>query len=249
MDKNYKFDEADFKNVNTYAKDFAGIEYTPSLAQVIKSAFSDFRNLPNLGYPSKIEKGNLNQIPLKEYTKKLTKKYLKGYSTRPSLKVGQKSKTFSDPTMEILLSAKSKSLSNGDVTKVVEGHKILMTAENLLGDLLEEYLSLRLLKYGWHCCWGSSIDAVDFCNEDGRLLQIKNSDNSENSSSKRVRNGTTIIAWARRISTKENTFRWDYLIEETGADNISEDDFRVFVSNTVKNNPKSLFTPNNSRFN
>lgn len=249
MDKLNQFDEPDFTYVITYSKKFIGNDFSLGLNQIKKTAFLDYRNLPNLGYPSKIRKGKLRIIPLKKYIENLTTKNLKGYKSRPSIKDGQKSKTFSDPTIEVLLIAKSKKLTNVDVTKIADGHKLLMTSENLLGNFLEEYLSLYLLKFGWNYCWGSSIDAVDVCHEDCRLLHVKNSDNSENSSSKRIRNRTTIIKWARRISTKHNSFRWNYLIEETGADTILECDFREFVSITVEENPKGIYTSIKSRFN
>jgi len=58
-------------------------------------------------------------------------------------------------------------------------------------------LADNLIAYGWHCAWGETIRSVDFCSEDGQLLQIKNRSNSENSSSSRVREGTNIIKWFR----------------------------------------------------
>ena len=51
----------------------------------------------------------------------------------------------------------------------------MMTIEGMVGNLLEEYLATILHPYGWYCCWGSTIDAVDFCKEDGSLLQVKTS--------------------------------------------------------------------------
>ncbi|HRH64441.1 MAG TPA: SinI family restriction endonuclease, partial [Bacteroidia bacterium] len=99
----------------------------------------------------------------------------------------------------------------------------------------------RLKINGWCCCWGSTIDAVDFCKKDGSLIQIKNSDNSENSSSSRVRAGTTIKKWYRRKSTKQNTFFWNNLHAMVDRTDLTEDDFRDFVKATVKKNPNCLY--------
>ena len=104
--------------------------------------------------------------------------------------------------MKIILLERLPELTQELANQVEGGHSLMMTIENLVGDLLEEYLSVKLKENGWCCCWGSTIDAVDFCKADGSLIQIKNSDNSENSSSSRVRAGTTIEKWYRRKSTK-----------------------------------------------
>jgi hypothetical protein len=117
----------------------------------------------------------------------------------------------------------------------------MMTIENLIGDLLEEYLSLKLNENNWFCCWGSTIDAVDFIKPDGSLIQIKNSDNSENSSSSRVRNNTTIQKWKRRKSSKADTFYWDELNQILDRSDLSEESFREFVKNTIERNPDCLY--------
>ena len=85
---------------------------------------------------------------------------------------------------------------------------------------------------------------IDFCNENGRLLQIKNSSNTENSSSKTVREGTVIEHWFRRLA-KKGTTNWDALNDLVNItkerDKLSEDSFMFFVRNTVSNNPGLLF--------
>ncbi len=239
MDNKAKFD-ADFDSVIAYA-----IEYNKFLSKdleiVLKTAFSDKSLLPTLGYSAKKTNNYTNLICLKEYVGKFIDKYQKGYNNRPSERVGNNSKTFSDPIIGLILSLRIKSIDSKDLKKIVDGHSLQMSIENIVGDLLEEYLSIRLNVLGWYCCWGSSIDAVDFCNEKGELLQIKNSDNSENSSSSRVRIGTQIKKWARRKSTKENTFYWEDLIALIGAKNISEEDFRKFVKETIEKNPACIY--------
>ena len=74
--------------------------------------------------------------------------------------------------------------------------------EMMIGQLLEWYL----LKEGKNCGWiftAECVRAVDFLkmeNESWMLYQIKNSDNTENSSAKDIRTGTPIIHWFRRVS-------------------------------------------------
>jgi hypothetical protein len=75
-------------------------------------------------------------------------------------------------------------------------------AEMMIGALLEKYIFSKGQKYGW-VFTGECIEAVDFIKKTNKrwtTLQIKNSDNTENSSSKTVRDQTTIIKWHRRNS-------------------------------------------------
>ncbi|MFR4236189.1 MAG: SinI family restriction endonuclease, partial [Alistipes onderdonkii] len=114
-------------------------------------------------------------------------------------------------------------------------HSLLMTIENNIGELLEEYLAVKLSPLGWYCCWGSTIDAVDFCKADGSLLQIKTSDNSENSSSSRVRQGTPIEKWFRRFSRRPGVYNWESLNGYwDGLDRVVS--FRAFAEKTAAAN-------------
>lgn len=75
-------------------------------------------------------------------------------------------------------------------------------AEMMIGALLEKYIFSKGQKYGW-VFTGECIKAVDFIqktNQGWTTLQIKNSDNTENSSATSVRDQTTIIKWHRRNS-------------------------------------------------
>jgi hypothetical protein len=200
MKETYEFDSTESKKAIAYAKEFAGSEYTDEMGIVLTVALSDKRNLPTLGYTDEYP------IPLRNYVSLWVKKYLNGFNSRPSVKTGKPSNTHSDPIVKIILQSGLPNIDDKLADKIEGGHSLMMTIENLVGELLEEYLSDKLKINGWCCCWGSTIDAVDFCKKDGSLIQIKNSDNSENSSSSRVRAGTTIKKWYRRKSTKQNTF-------------------------------------------
>lgn len=109
-----------------------------------------------------------------------------------------------------------------------QAHNLFMSAENVQGNLLEEYISVSTRPYGWIWCAGNTLRAIDFCSSDGAvLLQVKNKSNTENSSSSNIRHGTTILKWYRlgtRIvrGQKVPTYKWDAL-------------------NTIINNHRTLF--------
>ena len=83
------------------------------------------------------------------------------------------------------------------------------------------------------------MKAVDFIHEDGRLLQVKNRSNSENSSSSAVRKGTDIEKWFR-IRADRIVYMWDTLNKKCGTDTLSEKSFVQFAQTTIKNNPSCL---------
>ncbi|MGA9379990.1 MAG: SinI family restriction endonuclease, partial [Phormidium sp.] len=98
------------------------------------------------------------------------------------------------------------------VDKYIYGHRIAMSAENLLGRLLEAYIADKIEPYGWIWCSGEIVFATDFikCSGEGKwiCLQVKNADNSENSSSSQIRKefkrrgyqDVTIEAWFRSVA-------------------------------------------------
>ena len=156
--------------------------------------------------------------------KKWVGAYLAGYNNRPSVRTGNCSGTHPDPMAKTILRTRIPGLEDNLADKIVAGHSLLMTIENNIGELLEEYLSVKLSPLGWYCCWGSTIDAVDFCKADGSLLQIKTSDNSENSSSSRVRQGTPIGKWFRRFSRRPGVYNWESLNRMLGRPVIRRKD-------------------------
>ena len=92
-----------------------------------------------------------------------------------------------------------------------------MSAENIQGNLLEEYIASKVRPYGFLWCDGNIVRAVDFCNTDGScMLQIKNKSNTENSSSSNIREGTSIEKWYRlgtrtRNGVKTPDYKWETL--------------------------------------
>lgn len=113
-------------------------------------------------------------------------------------------------------------------------HLLSMGAENLVGELLERYLASVMEPKGWIWCSGSMVKAVDLIKppaapgEAWKLLQVKNRDNSENSSSSAIRNGTDIDKWFRTFSKKTGS-NWGAFPDAEIHPLVSEVGFRKFV--------------------
>jgi hypothetical protein len=167
------------------------------------------------------------------------KKYNAAFKRRPSVGVSNLPGTLADPIVTTIIKSRFPTLSEHHLDTINQAHRMSMSAENILGLLLEEYLADELAQANWHCAWGETIKHVDFCNTDGRLLQVKNRSNSENSSSSRVRIGTTIEKWYR-IDARTCQYKWSELNSKCGLANLSEDSFVSFVQNCIKDNPAIL---------
>jgi len=119
--------------------------------------------------------------------------------------------------------------------KIQTEHQHSMAAENMVGELLERYIDSVLSSHGWVWCCESLVKHVDFIKYEAtgyKLLQIKNRDNSENSSSKAIRNGTTIEHWFRTFS-KTGSTNWNSFPDTTVKSKLSEDDFIKFVEDYI----------------
>jgi hypothetical protein len=216
--------DVEFTEALNVVRSDAGSYYVEQMEFVLKAHFADSKSYDNYRHGDKAK-----------YLKRWTKKYLKGFSSRPSVRTGKPSGTVPDPLVKLIFEYRLDLGGKGG--RYEAGHSAMMTIENIVGDFLEEYLDIKLRDKGWYCCWGSTVDAVDFCHRDGGLLQVKNSDNSENSSSSRVRQGTEIRKWFRRFSGRPNEFNWDALQELTGDSSLTEVEFRNFIMDILKNNP------------
>ncbi len=171
--------------------------------------------------------------------KKWLLKYQRGFDGRASKRVSNPPGTVADPIIEKIIGSRLDDLTDDDLNKITFAHRLGMSAENILGLILEEYLFEKLKDKGWHCAWGETVKSVDFVNEDGSLLQIKNRSNSENSSSSAVRDGTEIQKWYR-IKADRVEYMWTQLNDICGTDNLSEDGFVAFVKSTISSNPDCL---------
>lgn len=159
------------------------------------------------------------------YMQRYVGRYYKTREERISLRVIG---TIADPAVDVILEAFTELK---DLPTVSENHRISMAAENLLGELLERYIAVRLEPCGWVWCAGNVVRSVDFLRQDLSIaLQIKNRDNSENSSSSAIRDGTNIQKWFRIYSRTGRT-NWENFPFESG---LSEDDFHEYVKDYAK---------------
>ena len=120
-------------------------------------------------------------------------------------------------------------LPEEDLERAKEQHQLSMSSENIVGEVLEDYISTtcRHINSKWVRAYGDVIKSVDFIKkEEGRweLLQIKNRDNSENSSSQSVRKGTEIIKWFRSFSKKGGT-NWEAFPDQLLKNYLNEEGF------------------------
>ena len=121
-----------------------------------------------------------------------------------------------------------------DLVRAKREHLLSMGAENLVGDLLERYLASVMEPKGWIWCSGAMVRAVDFVKAPSqpggswRLLQVKNRDNSENSSSSAIRNGTDIEKWHRTFSKKVGS-NWAEFPDTALRQHLSESAFKSYV--------------------
>lgn len=126
-----------------------------------------------------------------------------------------------------------------DLDRAKHEHLLSMAAENMVGDLLERYLANVMETFGWVWCSGSLVRAVDFIkppaekNGKWKLLQVKNRDNSENSSSSAIRSGTEIEKWFRTFSRKAQS-NWAAFPDDEVRPLVSEERFKLFVKDYLQ---------------
>lgn len=167
------------------------------------------------------------------------RKYSNSYENRISRRTSKIPGTVADPIVSTIIEARLTGLTVDHLEQIKYAHRLSMSAENILGLLLEEFLAEALADYDWHCCWGEVIRYVDFCNVDGSLLQVKNRSNSENSSSSRVRINQPIEKW-HRVDAKTGSYQWSYFNKKYATDRFSEENFVTFVQRVLTENPSAL---------
>lgn len=126
--------------------------------------------------------------------------------------------------------------SDEKTAQIRDEHSLSMAAENLIGFLLEKYIADKLDAHGWVWCSGDFVKSVDFIrkmpNGTWLLLQVKNRDNSENSSSSSVRDGTEIKKWFRSFN-KKTDLNWASFPDEEARQLLSEDGFKADVKTYI----------------
>jgi uncharacterized protein CbrC (UPF0167 family) len=168
----------------------------------------------------------------------LANKYFEGYrrSDFPA-----EPSTIPDDMVSVIME-KAYGYTNAQSEKIKLEHQHSMCSENCVGNLLERYLDFKLRSSHWSWCCGEFVKAIDFLgrNEQGEwiALQIKNRNNSENSSSSAIRDNTRIQKWFRSFSKDTKKGRpsftnWAKLPTLMQGYDLNEDDFKTFVSHYI----------------
>ncbi|NMM94146.1 SinI family restriction endonuclease [Bifidobacterium oedipodis] len=169
----------------------------------------------------------------------------------PSQQVAKPKQAATDPALIAIVAAHMG--DNGALAgEYAWHHNLFMSAENVGGNLLEEYIAFKAKDYGWIWCRGEVLTAVDFCNTDcSCFIQIKNKSNTENSSGKGYRQDHDARVWyrmnAKRIKGEIVTY-WPELIDviregtkqDVPDDLLNESDYLSFVSNASQSNEKLI---------
>ncbi len=232
---------AQAKNKNHLNKPYAELDYIFDIAEDNRSLF-----------PSINLKGSISE---EIYMERWVKSYCDAENSPPSQREAKPKGSCSDPALRVLVQA-TQGLTEEQASSRENSHDLFMAAENRQGNLLEEYIAIHTRPYGFIWANGNVLKAIDFTTTDGSfLLQIKSKYNTENSSSSDIREGTTIEKWYRLGVRTVNhrkipDFKWVKLNElvnkykTEGLDlppcNMSEDDYRTFLSEAVKQNPHLL---------
>ena len=104
--------------------------------------------------PDQLFPRDIQARTLEEYVQKWIKKYFGGYNSRPSQRTSNAIGTIPDSIVDRIISTRLPSLGDKEVAAIRAAHRLSMSAENILGLFLEEYLAEKLLPCGWFCCWG-----------------------------------------------------------------------------------------------
>lgn len=191
----------------------------------------------------------------RNYLERWVKNYEDAMLNLPSERGASPKSSCPDPAIKTIVQYATK-VNDIEAENQIQQHNLFMSAENIQGNLLEEYIASSVRQYGWIWCMGNVLRAVDFCTIDGStLLQIKNKYNTENSSSSAIRSGTSIKKWYRLGTKTVNgkripVYKWDILnaiIQEKAvsskplpACNMDESKYQAFLKMIASKNPRII---------
>ena len=82
------------------------------------------------------------------------RKYHDSFESGISRRISKPPGTIADPIANTIINARLTGLTTEHLEQIKYAHKLSMSAENVLGLLLEEFLAVQLADYGRYCCWG-----------------------------------------------------------------------------------------------
>lgn len=247
-------------------------DYNCSASQLLNI----FDNLQKLKYPnidaqlkSRVRElfiiglGNINKLFPKvgtttaskdpaDYIERWLHRFYNAHNHRPSQSTSTPKGSANDPALSVIVQ-ETKNYSGMQIKQAINDHNLFMNAENIQGSLLEEYIDSHASKDGWIWAEGETMRACDFVRSNPvthipELVQIKNRDNTENSSSSAIRQGTQIEKWNRLKTRRKNKkpypeFQWDKLnkLMHISSNNLmSEKDYNLFLANIAHKNQRLL---------
>ena len=154
-------------------------------------------------------------------------------------KAPQSPSTVPDELVSVVLNSYFN-IPKKDLSRLKHEHQLSMASENIVGNLLERYISSQLENHSWVWCSGEVVKSVDFIkpptntNSSWSALQVKNRDNSENSSSAAIRRGTMITKWYRTKSRTGETM-WANFPDSSAAKHLSEEGLQKFATTFLSN--------------
>jgi Holliday junction resolvase-like predicted endonuclease len=191
--------------------------------------------------PQRVARSRTIDFAVATEVEKLAKKY---FAAAKASVFPKPAKTVADPMVNTVLMVAFGHTAE-QTSQIIDYHRQAMVAENCIGSLLERYLDSVLLQRGWAWCCGEIVRAIDFIRQDGEkwsCVQIKNRDNSENSSSSAIRDNTSIEKWFRSFSKTTQT-NWENLPDGMRGLGLSEENFTTFVRDYLEkhkpNDPNS----------
>lgn len=205
---NLQISDKDLRNHFNTAREIYNISNNDDLNYIFEIALQQRDRFPNVNLTGAL-------TPL-SYMERWIKGYCDATNNPPSLRIANQKSTCTDPAIRIIVQA-TQNITDKKALIGENIHNLFMSAENIQGNLLEEYIATKIRPYGFLWCKGNVLRATDFCNTDGScLLQIKNKSNTENSSSSSIREGTSIEKWFRLGSRTKNgikvpVYRWTML--------------------------------------
>lgn len=190
-------------------------------------------------YPENISvrSKNTHDVKTKDGIRNLATMYLKSFYSPTIPKIPQ---TIPDEMVSLIMEIVFEH-SKEETNQIKKTHLESMASENAVGTLLERYLDSVLREQGWAWCCGNFVKAIDFIKyENGTWfeLQIKNRSNTENSSSSKIRIGTSIHKWYRTEAKTGDTM-WASVPEPMKGLNLSEEGFKRFVYKYLMDNHKN----------
>lgn len=142
---------------------------------------------------------------LEIWFEKWIEKYVTAWKTLPSKKAAKQKGTVTDEALIRMVEAPAFAGSRDLAYEWATHHNLFMSAENIGGNLLEEYIAKKVAPFGWIWCRGTILTAIDFCHRDcTHMFQVKNKTNTENSSGKGFRESRGAQVWHRMRAERQN---------------------------------------------